>query len=208
MKKTLRSLLVALILWAPSSAQELFTEIQASLVSNGPLYTFRVLGDRDSTAFSAYGILIISPDGNEQMVDQFDSFLPAGSEPDALIVEDLNFDGYSDLRIMKYSPGGANVNYYYWLYDPISSAFQNSTNFEILVSPEVDRINNEVLSRKKLSAREYLVEYYATNGSVLTLIRKDEKSYNADGSGILKRSKVNSDGIFEVVETRALAPGE
>lgn len=208
MKKILRSIVLAASLYLPAGAQQLFTEVKAALVQDGPLYTFRVLGDKEESAFSAYGILIVSPNGDEQMVDEFDSLLPDGSEADALIVEDLNFDGYSDMRIMKYAPGGANISYYYWLYDPISSAFQNSGNFEVLVSPEVDRVNNELLSRKKLSANSYLVEYYKTDGTVLTLIRKDEKTYNPDGTGTLKRTQVNPDGTLEVLETRKLNPGE
>lgn len=208
MKIFLKSLLLTALLLGPVMGQELFTEVEASLVPNGPLYTFRVLGDKDKSSFSAYGILIISPNGDEQMLDEFDSLLPEGSEADAFIVEDVNFDGYADLRIMKYMPGGANVNYYYWLYDPMTAAFQSAPNFEVLISPQVDPANKEVLSRQRVSANEYLTEYYKTDGSVPILVRKEERVYNPDGSGTLKLTKVNADGSLEVLESRPLAPGE
>lgn len=208
MKKILQTMILTATLCLTLEAQELFTEVQAALVQDGPLHTFRVVGDREEGAFSAYGILIIAPNGDEQMVDEFDSLLPDGSEADALIVEDLNFDGYSDMRIMKYALGGSNINYYYWLYDPISAAFQSSSNLEVLVSPEVDRVNQEILSRRKLNANSYLVEYYKAEGGVLTMVRKDEKTYNPDGSGTLKRTQANPDGTWQVLETRNLNPGE
>lgn len=189
-----------------SPAQELFTELQASLTKNGPLYTFRVLGDKETGAFSAYGIHVIAPNGEEQMLDQFDSILPEGSEPDALYVEDINFDGYSDLRIMKYLPGGANVPYNFWLYNPQLNKFEEAKAFEVVLSPQVDSSAGLLISRQRVNAAEYLTEYYRPEGKDPVLVRREERKFSPDGSSVLKVFEVKPDGGLELLETKNLGP--
>ena len=195
-----------LFLISPLTAQELFTELQAQVHEEQDLYTFRVLGDRDSYAFSAYGIHIIAPDGTEQMLDQFDSILPEGSEADALYVEDVNFDGYADLRIMKYLPGGANVPYLFWLYNPETKQFEQSKAFEVILSPQVDRGAKVLISQQRVNAAEYVREYYKPRGPLPVLVKREERKYSPDGSYVLKVFKVGPDRQEELIETKQVGP--
>jgi hypothetical protein len=197
---------LVLLLAATSGAQELFTELQARVTPDGPLYTFRVLGEPDDGAFSAYGIHVIAPDGSEHMLDQFDSLLPEGSEIDALYVEDVNFDGFADLRIMKFLPGGANVPYYFWLYDKESKKFVEAKGFEVVLSPQVDSQNKELVSRQRVSAAEYVTEYFRPEGATPKLVRREERKFSPDGSSELKTFQVQSDGEMELVDTKKLGP--
>ena len=198
MKNNLLKLVVFSFFLQPLLAQELFTEIQARVTTDGPPYTFRVLGDKDTGSFAAYGIHVIAPDGKEQMLDQFDSLLPEGSEPDALIVEDVNFDGYNDLRIMKYLPGGANVPYYFWVYNPTQRIFEGNEAFEVVVSPTVDTSNKELISRQRVSAAEYHTEYYKTESGKPVLVRREERVFSPDGSSVMKLFTVVLDTRMKV----------
>lgn len=204
MKKILFS--VILFLCSGVQAQELFTEVQARVKAEEPVYTFRVLGDREATTFSAYGIHVIAPDGSEQMLDQFDALLPEGSEADALYVEDVNFDGYSDLRIMKYLPGGANVPYYFWLYDPETNQFKESKAFEVVLSPQVDHTAKVLISQQRSSAAEYVRKFYKPRGPLPTLVRREERKFSPDGSSVLKIFKIGPDNEQELIETKQLGP--
>ena len=206
MNKILVCCLLVLASSTVSLAQELFTEVQASLTENGPLYTFRLLGDKETGAFSIYGIHVIAPNGEEQMLDQFDSLLPEGSEPDALYVEDINFDGYSDLRIMKYLPGGANVPYNFWVYNPQLSRFEEARAFEVVLSPQVDNSSKLLISRQRVNAAEYLTEYYKPEGKEPKLVRREERTFRPDGSSVLKVFEVGSNGSLKLSETENLGP--
>jgi hypothetical protein len=205
MKKILSFLILSILATSSVGAQELFTELQAQVTKDGPPFTFRVLGDRETGAFSAYGIHVIAPDGKEHMLDQFDAFLPDGSEVDALYVEDVNFDGYADLRIMKYLPGGANVPYFYWLFDPESQQFQESKALEVVVSPRVDVSRQELISQQRVSAAEYLTEYYKLRGPVPVMVRRDVRKFKPDGSSVLQVYEIGSDGE-KLVETKNIGP--
>lgn len=206
MKKLL--ILFCLCLATSGASQELFTELQARIQNDGPLYTFRVLGEADGSSFSAYGIHIIAPDGTEQMVDQFESLLPEGSEIDALYVEDVNFDGYADLRIMEYLPGGANVPYHFWLYNPATEKFEESVEYKLILSPQVDSANKELVSRQRVSAAEYVIEYFKPDGTIPRLIRREERKYEPDGSSVLKVYEVDGDEGLKLTETKQLGPEE
>lgn len=195
-----------LLMAATASAQELFTELQARVTPDGPPFTFRVLGDPDGASFSAYGIHVIAPDGTEHMLDQFDALLPEGSEIDALYVEDVNFDGYADLRIMKYLPGGANVPYFFWLYDKETDKFVEAKEFEVVLSPQVDAQKKELISRQRVSAAEYVTEYYKPQGWIPRLVRREERTFQSDGSSEVKVFEVQGDSGLQLVETKQLGP--
>jgi hypothetical protein len=198
--------LFLLLMATTAGAQELFTELQARVTPDGPPFTFRVLGDPDGASFSAYGIHVIAPDGTEHMLDQFDALLPEGSEVDALYVEDVNFDGYADLRIMKYLPGGANVPYFFWLYDKETDKFVEAKEFEVVLSPQVDAQNKELISRQRVSAAEYVTEYYRPQGWVPRLMRREERTFRPDGSSEVKLYEVQGDSGLQLVDTKQLGP--
>ena len=204
--RIVRTLVLLSLLLLPAQSQELFTELKAKLTPDGPDYTFRVLGDPGDGAFSAYGIHVIAPDGEEQMLDEFDSLLPSGSEADALYVEDVNFDGYADLRVMEYLPGGANVPYFFWLYDPATSQFKRANAYEVVMSPEVDLVNKELISRQRVSASEYVTEYFRPSGEIPVLVRREERKFEPDGSSLLKIYEVKDDSGPQLVETKQLGP--
>ena len=200
--------MILLLTVTSAGAQELFTELQARVTPDGPPFTFRVLGEHDGSSFSAYGIDVIAPDGTEQMLDEFESLLPEGSEVDALYVEDINFDGYADLRMMEYLPGGANVPYHFWLYNSQTDKFEEAPSYNVVLSPEVDLANKELISRQRVSATEYVVEYFKPDGSTPRLVRREERKFQPDGSSVLKLFRVDGDEGLKLVETKELGPEE
>ena len=206
MRKILAMILFSAILTTPASAQELFTEIQAQITKDGSPYTFRVLGDKESGAFSAYGIHVIAPDGTQHMLDQFDAFLPAGSEADVLYIEDIDFDGYADLRILKYLPGGANVPYLFWLYKPDQRKYVEAKAYEVVVSPEVDSHSKTLISRQRSSAAEYTTEFYKSQGGKPILVKREERTYSPDGSSIVKTFKITNGSTATLIDTKNLGP--
>jgi hypothetical protein len=193
----------------PAAAQTMLFEIQAPVVENTRPYTFQVLGDRDAGSFSAYGIQVIGPDGKTQMLDDFESILPDNSEADALVVEDVNFDGYADLRLMEYLPGGsADVPFFYWLYQPSSGTFLANEAFREVLSPEVDQDDRQLISRQKKSSTEFLTQYYEPQGEVPVLVRQEVRTYAPDGSSKIHVFAIKGDAAPQLVETRQLGPGE
>lgn len=206
-----KSFLASLLLLGATSAsaQTLLFEVQAPIIESGPSYTFVVWGDREAGSVTAYGVQVVSTDGREQVLQEFESLLPPNSEADALVVEDINFDGYADLRIMEYLPGGSsNIPFFYWVYQPSSQQFVPAPDFAGVLSPELDPDNRQLLSRQKLSANEYVTEFYSPQGDQPNLVRKEVRTYAADGSSKLHVFAIKPDSPPQLVESRQLGPGE
>lgn len=196
----------------PESAPDpvLLFELEAAVVENTQPYAFQVFGDKDAdgNGFTAYGIQVVAPNGGLQMLDEFESVLPINSEADALVVEDVNFDGYADVRIMEYLPGGSAAPFFYWLYEPTTGKFQRSDDFGVVKSPLVDPENRQLISRQKVSSTEYVTEFYDPQGDIPMLVRKEVRNFSPDGSSKVHVFVVKEGGIPQLVETRQLDPGE
>lgn len=54
------------------------------------------------------------------------------------IIEDINFDGYNDIRLLQFLPAAPNLPYYYWTYNPTTQNFQQQKALEVITSPEFD----------------------------------------------------------------------
>jgi hypothetical protein len=194
----------------PAPEPVLLFEVEAAVVEDTQPYAFQVFGDKDTEAggFTAYGIQVVAPNGELQMLDEFESILPGNSEADALVVEDVNFDGYADVRIMEYLPGGSAVPFFYWLYQPDTGKFARAEEFGVVKSPQVDAENRQLVSRQKVSSSEYVTEFYDPQGTVPLLVRKEVRNYSPDGSSKVHVFVVKEGSIPQLVETRQLGPGE
>ncbi len=213
MFKDLRVLLplgLGLMLASPVPAQSLLFEMEAAVVEDTQPYAFQVYGDKDEDGrgFTAYGIQVVAPNGDLQLLDEFESVLPTNSEADALVVEDVNFDGYADVRIMEYLPGGSAVPFFYWLFQPENGQFARAEEFQAVKSPEVDLDNRRLISRQKVSSSEYVTEYYDPQGAIPILVRKEVRNYASDGSSKLHVFAIKDGSTPQLVETRELRPGE
>lgn len=89
-----------------------------------------------------------------------------------IYLEDINFDGYKDLRVQSMIPAGANAPFLYWLYDKQQGKFVRHPELDMIVSPEVDFERQELLSHERLSAAEYLTMVYQWKKGQLTPISK------------------------------------
>lgn len=184
----------------------LLFEVQAALTADAPPHTFQVYGDREAGSFTAYGVHIVAPDGSTQLLDGFESVLPANSEADALVVEDLNFDGQADLRLMEYLPGGSSIPFHYWLYDPETGAFASAEAYRVVKSPEVDPGRGWLISRQTWNPQERVTEFYDPDGWNLTIRRREVRQSQTDGTWSLQATNFETDSEGRPVESPPQTP--
>ncbi|WP_435165174.1 XAC2610-related protein [Paenibacillus glycanilyticus] len=91
-------------------------------------------------------------------------------------VEDMNFDGFLDLRIQSLIPAGPNTPYLYWLWNPKSSLLELNKELEEITATEFDSFTQTIHCFNRDNAAEYSDVYYRyIEGSpvvVLSLIHK------------------------------------
>lgn len=150
-----------------------FTEkIHSSL----PEYTFRVYGHEDNQRVGNYcvsKILIVKPGDNEEIIQEItfsDTFTP-DKRNFGIHIEDLNFDGYKDLRIQEFLPAGPNIPYFYWTFDLEQKKYVPNHELEMILSPIVDHKNKMITSKTRSSASTYEKSFYQYIDGHITQIK-------------------------------------
>ena len=111
-------------------------------------------------------IQIITPDEN---------YPSCGLPKDQIfIVEDMNFDGYNDIRLLQFLPAAPNLPYYYWTYNPVTQKFQRQKALEEISSPDFDPKKKLIYSFWRGSCCDHGLSTYQYINGKPTLIEESE----------------------------------
>lgn len=98
-------------------------------------------------------------------------------ELDGFVIEDLNFDGYKDLRLIEFLPAGPNIPYLVWLYQPEQKRFVASDLFAEITSPEVNAEKRQIKMQWRDGAAKYGTDIYEFRRGALIMVRQITKEY-------------------------------
>jgi hypothetical protein len=90
------------------------------------------------------------------------------------IIEDIDFDGYNDIRLLQFIPAAPNLPYYYWTYNPITQKFQRQKALEEITSPDFDAKNKLIYSFWRGSCCDHGHSTYKYINGKPTLIEEAE----------------------------------
>lgn len=62
------------------------------------------------------------------------------------IIEDMNFDGKADFRLMEFLTAEPNVPFLYWIYNPIKKLFEKNKSYGEITSPEFNYEKKQINS--------------------------------------------------------------
>ena len=94
-----------------------------------------------------------------------------------IIIEDMNFDGINDFRIIAMLPPGPNIPYICFLWDKKSGKFVHAEFLDDITSPEFDSKTKTVTSSSRESANKYRKDVYKYSGGKLVLVKSVVKTY-------------------------------
>jgi hypothetical protein len=112
-----------------------------------------------------------------QILDDFVAYPVLDDGWDAFVIEDLNFDGYRDLRLMADRPAGPNIPYFYWLFDPQTTRFERNQALEQITAPEVDAANRQIISNWRSGAATFGTDTWQWENGVPILVRQEVVEY-------------------------------
>lgn len=95
-----------------------------------------------------------------------------------IIIEDMNFDGYKDLRIQQFTPASPNIPYYYWLWDTKTAQFISNKKLAEITAPEFNQQNKTIKSYVRDGAATHYELTYKYIRGIPTLVK--EKKSDAD----------------------------
>ncbi len=122
--------------------------------------------------------------------DDFDGYTQSFMKDSGFTNRDMNFDGSGDIGLMGWTTTGANVPYYYWIWNKEKKQFEYAFS---LSNVEVDSKNKQLISRTRSSAVQYEVNYYEydADGKLLN-VKRIVRGKDKDGKMITD--------IYEIVD--------
>ncbi len=105
------------------------------------------------------------------------------------IVEDVNFDGYRDIRLIAFPPW-SNVVYVYWLFEPKMGRFVSSSAYNAagLSSPTFNAENKQIISEWKAGCCLSGTDYYEVVDNKPVLVRQE--SYDQEKGLTVRERKL------------------
>ena len=94
-----------------------------------------------------------------------------------IVIEDMNFDGINDFRIIAMLPPGPNIPYICFLWDKKSGKFVHAEFLDDITSPEFDSKTKTVTSSSRESANKYRKDVYKYSGGKLVLVKSVVNTY-------------------------------
>lgn len=131
-----------------------------------------------------------------QVIGGIETTTPNGE----IYLEDLNFDGFKDLRVQVMISAGANAPYLYWLYDTNQGKFIRHKELEQVISPEIDLQKKQLISHERISAAEYLSTIYAWQNGELQPVMK-EKTFCQEAKDCVKSYYKMANGEWQKTQS-------
>lgn len=119
-----------------------------------------------------------------------------------IIIEDMDFDGINDFRIIAMLPPGPNIPYICFLWDKRSGRFVHAEFLDNMTSPEFDSKAKIIISNSRESANLYSRDVYRYSGGKPILIESVSTEYKKlkDPNGQVK--------LYEIKTTKKLIGGK
>jgi len=124
-----------------------------------------------------------------------------------LEIEDINFDGYKDIRLVAFRPAGPNIPYFYWLFEPKTARFFYSEAFSVITSPEVDVEKQLIKSFWRDGAARHGTSHYKVIDYKPILVWQEEEIFQDDNRvKVIVRERVG--GKMKIVSEKIRGDNE
>jgi len=112
-----------------------------------------------------------------QTIAPVDSNVPVSIANNGFEMTDLNFDGFLDMRVVRFVPAGPNMPYQNWLWSEAEGKFVGNPSLDDITSPKFDADAQEINSVWRSSAAEGGEDVYTYDGATPVLIHRETDSY-------------------------------
>ena len=182
-RASLRALLVvlALALCCPLPARAGALERTQALHPDMPSYLFSLAYRYEGDLYYTSAITVAQAD-TRQLVQQITLSPEAQSWDDETLsftLEDMNFDGYLDMRIMAFlSASSSDIPYLVWLWNPAAHQFEHSAALSAIPSPEANAVEQVIRGYAREDVTTSVQTTHAWVEGDLVLIGRTTISYD------------------------------
>ena len=170
-------------------------------------FEFKTIGELQENNTKLVNQIKVSTKGKSGTYQTLDGFVADVQANEEVIVEDLNFDGIPDIRLMQFAPIEESITFFYWIYDVGQGKFiRNSTLEEQVLSPAVDLENKQLISQWRKKDGSYGADYFEfTSDSNVKLVKK-ESNIPYESTKYLKKMEVLENNTLIVISEDIFEP--
>jgi hypothetical protein len=126
------------------------------------------------------------------------------SNANGLVVEDMNYDGFDDFRIMEFLPAGPNVPYLYYLYVPATRQFVYSEAYAKITAPEFIG-NFQIRSQWRKGADKRGIDIYTVTNSIPVLTQQETWEALNETQATHRITVFKADGTSQIILEEVVA---
>ena len=170
-------------------------------------FEFKTIGDVQENNTKIVNQIKVFAKGQTTSYQELIGFQAEVQANEEVSVEDLNFDGIPDIRLMQFLPTDESIAYFYWLYDTQSQQFVRNENLEQQVfSPSVDIENEQLVSQWRKKDGTFGADFYEFPSPNTISLVKQEINVPYQESMYMKTVKEMKDGVMQIVSENAYEP--
>lgn len=173
------------LFWNCQTEEPTIAADQAEEVQLMNAFDFELVGEVSEDKMKTVTSINILKKTDKGLFQTLTDFQAIVQENEQVIVEDLNFDGYADIRLLQYLPEDANIPFFYWLYNPTTKKYERNEALEIVRSPSIDDSNELILSQWVDGDNIQGTDYYQYSGKKLILTKQEVKENTDEKSFVL-----------------------
>ena len=108
-----------------------------------PPFTFTAHADSSDVegCIAIRTVVVRRGDARVQTIEGLETETPWNDDYVGVELDDVDFDGYADLRIVAFVPAGPNVPYLNWRYDPAAGRFERLEALDRIGLLQMDSVN-------------------------------------------------------------------
>ncbi|EAQ50986.1 XAC2610-related protein [Leeuwenhoekiella blandensis] len=114
-------------------------------------------------------------------------------------IEDMNFDGKMDFRLMEFLPAGPNVPFLFWIYNPTNELFEENKDYGEITSPEFDYEKKQINSTWRNGCCEHGRDVYELTNGIPKLTERFVIGHNSEDKEYYEHWKVEN-GELKLIE--------
>jgi hypothetical protein len=117
------------------------------------------------------------------------------------IIEDINFDGYKDIRLISWVSTNLQTTYWYWVYNVSEQRFQRITDLDEIMNPEFNLNTKTIHSWWRDGFFAFGHALYKWDLNKIILIAQEEEVWGLDPKeGGVSTTIINRNGKFTTTE--------
>lgn len=149
-----KRLIIILALFSfKSYSQEIIKYAKSDL----EIYLTKVCGENDCEITN---IKVVKNGISIQEIKPSKNYDKTLSNEEIFIIEDMNFDGKLDFRLLEFLPAGPNIPFLYWIYNPNNKLFIKNKHYAEITSPDFDYKKKEIGSTWRNACCEHGRDVY------------------------------------------------